>query len=360
MTDESGDSEQEPSAAPAGWYDNPDGWSAKRYWDGGQWTDDVQPDEAADSLIATTSVIAGFWRRSAAFILDSLILGVAGTVIGFALFEALADIGAWGRLFGFMVSLAYFASFDSSIGGGQTLCKRVLGVRVVNRSGECIHPGRAAFRYAVLAGPVYLNQLMLPTSWATGVGGVVLSTLIFGLGGAAAYLYVFNRRTRQSTHDLAAGTFVVNAASSGPVEGRISRMHLIITAVWVAVVIAGSAWAGRAAMSKLPPGLFRAVQAIEETGKTHTATVFIGKMWGDEGETDYVNVSVVLKRNPGRSDAISQEIATVVLREFPEASDVDEVSVTVSRGFDIGIASGWRRNTVSKSPQEWADSTTAP
>jgi len=256
--------------------------------------------------------------------------------------------------------LAYFASFDNSIGGGQTLGKRVLRVRVVDRSGECIHPGRAAFRYTVLAAPVYLNQLMLPTSSVTGVGGVVLSTLLFGLGGAAAYLYVFNRRTRQSTHDLATGTFVVNAASSGPVEGRVWRTHLIITAVWVAVVVAGSIWAGTAAMSKLPPGLLRAVKAIEATGKTHTATVFIGKMWGDEGETDYVNVSVVLKKNPGRSEAISQEIATVVLREFPEANDVDEVSVTFSRGFDIGIASGWRRNVVSKSPQEWANPAEAP
>jgi len=361
VTDESEAFEQEPVTAPAGRPESQDGWSRGRDSDGSQSADDVHPDETAEFPVETVSVIGGFWRRTLAFALDSILLGVVGAVVGSALFDALANLGAWGRLLGFGLSLAYFASLDSSFGGGATLGKRVLKLRVVNRSGECISLGRAALRYSILAAPIYLNQLMLPTSMLTGIGGVALNTLLFGLGGATMYLYVFNRRTRQATHDLAAGTFVVGAASNGPVEGKVWRTHLILAAVWVAFVAAGSVWAGTAAMSKLPPGLLRAVTAIEATGDTHSATVFIGKTWGDDGETDYVNVSSALKKNPGgRSEAISQELATLVLREFPEANDVDQVSVTISRGFDIGIASGWKRSSVSKSPQEWLDSKSAP
>jgi len=62
---------------------------------------------------------------------------------------------------------------------------------------------------------------------------------VFGLGGALVYLYVFNRRTRQSLHDLAAGTFVVAARHSGGIRERIWRPHLALAAGWLVVVVAG-------------------------------------------------------------------------------------------------------------------------
>ena len=53
-------------------------------------------------------VISGFWRRLVAAILDSLLLGLLGFVLGLLLFHPFARLGGWGRLLGFSVTLVYF------------------------------------------------------------------------------------------------------------------------------------------------------------------------------------------------------------------------------------------------------------
>src|SRR5690348_14117245 len=74
--------------------------------------------------------IAGFWRRLAAFVVDALILGVPAMLLGFAMFDWAASLGQAGRLIGFVVALLYFGLLNSRLGGGQTLGKRLLGIRV--------------------------------------------------------------------------------------------------------------------------------------------------------------------------------------------------------------------------------------
>ena len=53
-------------------------------------------------------IIAGFWRRFFAFFIDSLILSIAGFVLGFIFFDYFVAIGTFGRLIGFAISLLYF------------------------------------------------------------------------------------------------------------------------------------------------------------------------------------------------------------------------------------------------------------
>ena len=52
--------------------------------------------------------ISGFWRRIGALIIDTLILGIAGIVLGLFLESTFVLIGAWGRLVGFSIALIYF------------------------------------------------------------------------------------------------------------------------------------------------------------------------------------------------------------------------------------------------------------
>src|SRR5262245_3395670 len=112
--------------------------------------------------------IAGFWRRLAAFVVDGLILAVPAMLLGFALFNWAASLGQAGRLIGFVVALLYFGLLNSRLGGGQTLGKRLLGIRVTDRNGAPLSPLRAILRYLVLAVPYFLNGLWfdLEGSWA--------------------------------------------------------------------------------------------------------------------------------------------------------------------------------------------------
>jgi uncharacterized RDD family membrane protein YckC len=59
-------------------------------------------------------------------------------------------MGAYARLIGFAIALAYFGICKSRIGGGQTLGKRWLDVRVVDAHDQLLSLPRSLLGYAVL------------------------------------------------------------------------------------------------------------------------------------------------------------------------------------------------------------------
>lgn len=100
--------------------------------------------------------IGSLWRRFSAFVIDGLILYAVGRSVGAVFFSSLAQLGPWGHLLGFSIALAYFATLDSRVGGGQTLGKRLLRLRVVNAQGSTIPWARSAVRYVIIAIPYFL------------------------------------------------------------------------------------------------------------------------------------------------------------------------------------------------------------
>jgi uncharacterized RDD family membrane protein YckC len=305
------------------------------------------------------AVISGFWRRLLAFILDGLLLGLVGFVLGLFWFDPLARLGGWGRLLGFCVALVYFGLLNSAIGGGQTFGKRVMKVRVVDRSGQPISPGRSFLRYTVLGAPYFLNHLLIPPSVTMSPIGLLIVFILLGFGGAIVYLYIFNRGTRQSLHDLVAGTFVTRTTPPGQVVGSIWRPHLIVVGGWFMAVIGFCVAMADLSRQGVFPGLLKVSKGIQATGKVHMAEVFVGKTWSIGGsnrkETSYFKANVVCKVPPFDRKDVAQEIASIVLRVYPEAKDMDVIAVTIAYGYDIGLASAWKSQLIRHSPSEWRD-----
>jgi uncharacterized RDD family membrane protein YckC/ribosomal protein L40E len=149
---------------------------------------------------------AGFVRRSAALILDFLIL-IGGEVLLAALIGGLillmAAVGnhdidfdiirsfavGFGVVFSFAINWIYFTWFESSK-YQATLGKKIMGLIVADQDGKRIYFGQANFRY-----------------W-----GKILSTLIL-FGGFWMMAFFKNKRT---LHDLLAGTMVLKQKSSAP------------------------------------------------------------------------------------------------------------------------------------------------
>lgn len=116
-------------------------------------------------------VYAGFWKRVAAYCIDSLIVGLVGgviaMVIGMALGLGMAGIGggsdAMGagfiviqlltNLLSIALSAAYYAGFHAST-GKATLGKMAVGIKVVRTDGARISIARGIGRYfaAMLSG----------------------------------------------------------------------------------------------------------------------------------------------------------------------------------------------------------------
>ncbi len=308
-------------------------------------------------------VVSGFWRRVLALILDGLLLGAAGLVCGIFLFDYFANLGGWGRLVGFSVALVYFGVLNSAAGKGQTPGKRAMRIEVVDRSGRHISLPRSLLRYSILAVPFFLNGVLIPPDVMMSPAGFIIGIIVAGFGGAVIYLYIFNRRTRQSLHDLAVGTFVTKTVPRGGVTGSIWRPHLAVTGIWIVGVIGLSI--GTAGLRRKEfQMLIDVQQAVQASGKVHVADVKAGKIrsWGADGsrsETTCLHVIAYWKRRPKSEETPARSIASIVLDNYPEIADKDVLAVTVHYGYDIGIARAWRHETYSFSPGEWQRRLTA-
>ncbi len=308
---------------------------------------------------ADNRVIAGFWRRLLGFTLDGLLLGFVGFAIGLFLFEPLARLGGWGRLVGFCVALVYFGVLNSSIGKGQTIGKRIMKIEVVNRSGNHITLGRSFLRYAVLGTPFFLNGALIPPNVFMSPIGYIIGFLVFGFGGAIIYLYIFNRCTRQSLHDLVVGTLVTKTTPQGPVVGSIWRPHFVVVGTWFVAVIALSVVTSALSRKGIFPELLAVQKSIQSSGKVHIATVTVGKVWhvidGNRSETTYFQLNAIWRGRPVDYKSAARQLASIVLRDYSEIMNRDILAVAIAYGYDIGIARAWRSLHVQHSPSEWQD-----
>jgi len=318
-------------------------------------------DSIKDLFVETSSAraIGGFWRRLCAYLLDSLLLGLVGFVLGLFFFNLFCRIGGWGLLIGYIIGLLYFGLLNSTLGRGQTLGKRLLKLEVVDRNNHHLSPGRSFLRYFIFSLPFYLNGVItyggfVATSWTV----LFLSFLVVSLGGAIAYLYVFNRRTRQSLHDLTVGSYVVQAAPSGGVEAApLWKGHLIALGCLL-LLTAGLAIAS---LFLIHVPFFEKMlvvqEAITSTGKVNSVSVSEGvnsmTFNGNTRTAKVFSVQAYWKGRPDDIESAASEIAAIVLKTYPEVKKDDKLSITISSGYHLGIFSSSLSQVVSYSPEKW-------
>ena len=137
-------------------------------------------------------VYAGFWKRYAAYFLDSCVVGIINLPVSvvFNLIgassgnESLAlAMSMVAMLGGFVIGIGYYAGFHASR-GGATLGKMAVGIKVVRSDGERITFMRGVGRYF----------------------GFILSSLTLMIGFIMA---AFTQR-KQALHDMLCDTLVVD------------------------------------------------------------------------------------------------------------------------------------------------------
>ncbi len=145
----------------------------------------IQPMPPAAPVLTVELDYAGFWRRAAAYLIDSVLLGGVELMLATSAFvlagndiHALANVSPVSAA----IAWAYFAIFESSPARG-TPGKLAFGLSVGDVHGDPITFRRASVRNALKA-----------VSW-----------LVLGLGFVLA---AFTPR-KQALHDLLAGTLVL-------------------------------------------------------------------------------------------------------------------------------------------------------
>ena len=143
----------------------------------------------------TGTEYAGFWKRFFALLIDTLISGLFGFIIGLVLGIALVVFGvspaalndpaaqAGFNIFGFVIGVSYCVLMESSKFQG-TIGKLALGIKVTDLEGNQIGFAKALGRYF----------------------GKFVSGIIFGIG----FLMVAFTERKQGLHDSISGCLVAN------------------------------------------------------------------------------------------------------------------------------------------------------
>ena len=324
-----------------------------------------RPRPRMTALDSHVPAFAGFWRRVGAFLVDGFLLGLVGWGIGALFYDQLVHLGPWGRAIGFMLTLAYFVPQESRHGGGQSVGKRMLGIRVVDASGLPLDTRRTLLRFVVFGVPYFLNGAALPMGVSTFLGGLPLAVLAFGGMLALAYLLVFNRRTRQSLHDLATGAFVVRVAgipgeqASDVPATRMWRGHRVV--VITLFVLCALTPLAVPQLMRLP--MFAGLQAVyaQVAAQPEVRAVNVFEITtaraGLQGTSSQRALLVQATIETRVADALplATRLAGLALAAYPGAANDDVIAVRLARGFDLGIASSWTTNEIAFTPAQWRD-----
>ena len=307
-------------------------------------TDNSSITQGSSAEASSDRPICGFWVRVLALIIDIILLGV---------------VGRWDRIVGLVIVLGYFGFLNSHIGRGQTIGKRIVRIRVVGDNGQYVSLPRSLLRTIILWIPYFPGSLLIPHFLGYFSGsqifspisispiGLLVSSVGIGLCVGIAYLYLFNRQTRQSLHDLIVNSYVVRATVSGEISvGPIARVHYV---VFGALVVASVAFIGahRIARRELYSGVLIVQRNLNQVeGFLRLEHVEVGK--------ELVAVEVAWKDEPASFDTAIDKVARVVLDSYPDIESKDEMRIGVFYVYSVGILSSKLRGDVEAySPAEW-------
>ena len=89
------------------------------------------------------------------------------------------------------------------------------------------------------------------------------------------------------------------------------------------------------------------------------ASAIVGKSWstvgGKQSEATYFHSNAIWRERPKDSEVAAQQVASLILQNYKGIVDKDVLAVTITYGYDIGIARAWRTQRVQHSPSEWQE-----
>ena len=152
--------------------------------------------------------ITKFWTRIGALVIDSLIIGAFGFVLGLLFDDYFVSIGTLGLLIGLIICLVYFTIGYSKLMNGQTLGKKATNIQVVDYNGNYLSIEQSFLRASIILIPFFLINLKIPGIEQDSFLGILKGLVTFSILIGIVLIYIFNKTTRQTLHDFAVKSFV--------------------------------------------------------------------------------------------------------------------------------------------------------
>jgi uncharacterized RDD family membrane protein YckC len=312
---------------------------------------------------------AGLWRRTIAFLIDTLILGAIGCTIAALFIDPLSQIGSWGRLIGFAIGSVYFAYFEGGRPVGQSPGKRLMKIKVIHCGSMAgsLTRTEAWLRYVVIAVPMVLRGATflyeppgyqasnMPVSAFWEINSFITIVWVFLLG----YLVVFNRRDRRSLQDFATSSMVVPLAVDDISPRPMAKWHWAVMGVGAIILLFGNMafvnfleqWSYRMQAPHSEPAL-RAISNVE--GVSFNAIVMPAINAADR-LAQKATILVNVHDSKLVSEAGVRKIANLALNAVPELASQALIEVVSQQQATLGIGSWTRRYVRTSTPKNWAN-----
>lgn len=299
-------------------------------------------------------------QRLFAFILDMIILALVGSAIGAILGEKAYMLGPYGKLIGFMITGIYFCL--SEVFFGQSPGKKALRIKVVNADMERLNIKNTVIRYSIWAMCYFVNGLAFPPSKYEQFLSTLATFILFGIGSIILYLFLFNRHSRQSLHDVITKSYVVPVASAqAGIDKTINKRHFIFMSMAPALLLLGVFLFVNNVHKELntDTGKLESIRAsILQLDEVESAGVFEGRttfksLKGETSETTHLTVDAGLNQDSADDDNLAYEIANIVLSYDNDVSRKNKINIILKCGYDLGIWSWNSSHKYSYSPGEW-------
>ncbi|WKV11814.1 RDD family protein [Marivirga harenae] len=307
--------------------------------------------------------ISKFWPRIGALLIDFMIIGIFGLILGLIFEDFFVSMGRQGLIFGLIITLIYFSIGNSEISKGQTIGKKAVKIKTIDSSGSTISMQKSLLRACILFAPYFLINYPIPgvddLSFLNVYKGSILISALAGI----IILYIANKSTRQSLHDLVIGTYVVKDEDSENVS-ELQPNSKIGIYLSIGLTIALISFTTYNLLNKDSVindyddviGKISKIDGILSVEATRNTTTFYGD---EESITESYSLLLHVQDIPDGSDfeqsKIVKESVKILFQLNPEVKGLDLITVTLNRGFNIGIAKKNNSFSSSKSPTDWSE-----
>ena len=201
-------------------------------------TNEKTPECESEEIEAKKVVV--FWKRWLAYFIDAtFILGGITSMFATLSPDKILPLGKYSMLIGLGLTLVYFGIMNSRICKGQTLGKALLGIKVVDKSGNYLSVTQSMIRTILL-----IICLSLPYLFMTLASYQDFSSTEFKIFFIVSFcgvlfdlLFLFNNKTRQTLHDFATGSFVINDNYNGKLTDTSATKTPIVLSVIFSILL---------------------------------------------------------------------------------------------------------------------------
>lgn len=308
--------------------------------------------------------ISKFWTRIGALIIDFLIVGIFGFLLGLVFEDFFVSIGTLGLLIGFLICIIYFSIGYSYITNGQTIGKKSVNIQVITKDGKYLTFKKSFIRSLILFSPYFLINLRIPGIEEDSLFFVLKSVISVIVIIGITLIYIFNKSTRQTLHDFPTKSFVTETKKqANQIELKESKKIIFIIYGIIAVLLFGLAVYNTYNNKTITSNVnivykkLNQLDGVVRAGTSDNTSTFYGNQ---KKVTHSFNGVLWVQNLPQELNEIEESeivknAARIILENNNDISEFDFIRITLIRGFDIGIAKKSRSYFVSKSPEEWND-----